>query len=221
MEDWIGSDTTQGSAAWIAARGKRLGGSEIAAVLRISPYKKRRELWEEKTGRRLVRSIGHLPHVRRGIEAEPVARDLLERRRSVVYTTPVLVHPRYPWAVASLDGLCATHTLEIKTMSLEKHLDVRDYGEIPDYYECQLQWGLWIAHACGLPARVGLFASYRPEDGSLYETWIRPAIGDGWDRMERAALEFWGWVESDTEPAEDFVYGVVGRGDSASDLGGV
>jgi putative phage-type endonuclease len=208
VNDWIGNapDTTQGSMAWMKARKRRLGGSEIASVLRLSPYKTRRELWEEKTGRRESPSIGHLPHVRRGIEAEPIARALLEERRGVKYTTPMLVHPQYPWAVASLDGLCDYHTLEIKTMAAGKHNDVKMRGEIPDYYAIQLHWGLWIAEALRLPARSGLFASYRPEDGTMHEAWVQ-RDDNLWMAMERAAIEFWGWVETDTVPPEDFVYG--------------
>lgn len=207
MKEWTGEDDlSQGSDAWLRARRRRLGGSEIATVLRISPYKTRRELWEEKTGRREAVSISHLPHVRRGIDAEPVARGLLETRRDITYTTPTLVHPVYPWAVASLDGICPHHTLEIKTMSKAKHEDLRDTGCIPDYYAIQLHWGLYIAEALRLPAKAGLFVSYRPEDGTMWEAWVQ-RDDVLWERMERAAIEFWGWVESDTPPSEDFVYG--------------
>lgn len=193
------SDLDQGTDAWLKARRKRIGGSDIASVLRISPYKSRYELWEEKTGRRPSPDIAHLPHVQRGIKAEPIARDLLEKRHRVEYTTPVLVDEEHNYMVASLDGLCDDHTLEIKTMGLEKHLDVRD-GVIPDYYQCQVQWGLMIS---GL-AR-GLFASYRPEDGSMYEAWIER--DDEWiAQMRGSAIEFWQWVENDEEPEDDYEF---------------
>lgn len=209
MEEWvkstIASDLSQGSEAWVSARRRRLGGSEIAAVMRVSPYKTRRELWEEKTGRRSAPSIGHLPHVRRGINAEPVARAILEERRGVVYTQPVLVHPQYPWAVASLDGLCDYHTLEIKTMASGKHDDVRLRGEIPEHYALQMHWGLWIAEALRLSAKSGLFASYRPEDGTMHEAWVQ-RDDSLWMAMEASAVEFWGYVERDEAPGEDFVY---------------
>lgn len=199
MDMFKESDLEQGTDAWLAARRRRIGGSDIAVIMRVSPYKTRLELWEEKTGRKSVPKIGHLPHVRRGIDAEPVARGLLETRHKVAYTTPVLVHPEFEWAVASLDGLCDDHTLEIKTMGLERHLDVRD-GIVPDYYEMQVQWGLWIS---GLDK--GLFASYRPEDGSMYETWIErdeSCIED----MVKAAKQFWQWVKEDRRPEDDYKF---------------
>lgn len=193
------SDNEQGSDAWLKARRRRLGGSEIASVMRLSPYKTRLELWEEKTGKRESPSISHLPHVKRGIDAEPIARELLEKRHKVSYTTPVLLDQEHEWMAASLDGLCDDHTLEIKTMGLEKHLDVRD-GIVPDYYECQVQWGLMIS---GL--KRGLFASYRPEDGSMYEVWIdRDDVAI--EGMRMAALEFWTWVIENRRPPDDFEF---------------
>lgn len=198
------SDLIQGSDSWLAARSRRLGGSDIASVLRLSPYKTRLALWEEKVGLVTPKSISHLPHVKRGIDAEPIARSLLERRHQVSYDCPVLVDPEFPWMVASLDGVCDDHTLEIKTMGLEKHLDVRD-GIVPDYYECQVQWGLMIS---GM-AR-GLFASYRPEDGSLYEVWIE-RDDERIKEMREKAIEFWGWVTSGIRPPDDFVFSLSGK----------
>jgi len=193
----------QGTDAWLKARSKRLGGSEIASVIRISPYKTRLELWEEKTGRVKPASISHLPHVKRGIDAEPIARALLEKRHKVKYTAPVLVDPDHKWMVASLDGLCDDHTLEIKTMGVQKHLDVRD-GIVPEYYDSQVQWGLMIS---GL--KRGLFASYRPEDGSMYEVWIeRDEVAI--EGMRMAALEFWTWVIEDRRPPDDFEFSFNG-----------
>ncbi len=93
-------------------------------------------------------------------------------------------------------------------MSKGKHETVRDTGEIPPYYECQLQWGLMIAMAAGHRREAGLFASYRPEDGTLFEAWVY-ADTDAWAGMWKAAVEFWGWVERDEAPGEDFVYGPV------------
>jgi len=201
MDLFTDTDTSliQGSDSWKAARRGRIGGSDIAVIMRISPYKTRLALWEEKTGRVVAPNIGNLPHVQRGIRAEPIARDIIEKRHQVSYTTPVLVHPEHDWAVASLDGLCDDHTLEIKTMSLEKHLDVRD-GVVPDYYVAQVLWGLMIANR-----ERGLFASYRPEDKSLYETWIER--DRKWEvEATVKASDFINWVRSDTKPPDDFVF---------------
>jgi len=91
-------------------------------------------------------------------------------------------------------------------MSKDKHHAVRDTGTIPDYYETQCQWGLMIAFEMGLKREACLFASYRPEDGTMFEAWVYSDT-DVWKGMMNAATEFWGWVERDEAPPEDFVYG--------------
>jgi putative phage-type endonuclease len=199
MDEWVRDQSLeQGTDAWKAARKRRIGGSDIAAVMRLSPYKTRRRLWEEMTGRRAVEDISRLPHVQRGIKAEAIARGMLERRYGVKYARPVLVHPEHPWAVASLDGLAHDHTMEIKTMSLEKHIAARG-GVIPVYYEAQIQWGMMIAgkDKC-------LFASYRPEDYTLYERWVE-AEPEWQAEMLITAMEFMRFVEDDKLP-EDYEY---------------
>jgi putative phage-type endonuclease len=185
---------------WALNRLGRIGGSEIGAVLGLSPYKSRVELWQEKTGMVKSKSISHLPHVRRGIEAEPIARKLIEEKFRVTYTTPQIKHERYPFVV-SLDGLCKHHVLEIKTMGEAKHLDVKR-GVIPDYYIVQVQWGMMLAGR-----KLGLFASYRPEDGTLYHKWI---FED--KRLQRdmcaEALAFCRRVQQKKKPI-DLVYNVI------------
>lgn len=180
---------------WSVNRSKGIGGSEIAVVMGLSPYKSRVELWQEKTGLIKPKDISMMPHVRRGIEAEPVARELIEKRFRVKYTTPQLVHPRWPEIRVSLDGLCQHHVLEIKTMGEKKHLDVQK-KIVPDYYQVQVQWGMMIAGK-----RLGLFASYRPEDETLYTTWI---FED--KKLQRAmcaeALSFWRRVEQRKKPVD-------------------
>lgn len=187
----------QGTNAWLSARARRLGGSEIASVMKLSPYKTRLELWEEKVGLRTPQSISHLPHVKRGIDAEPIARKRISDILHVGYETPVLVDSEHDWMVASLDGLCDDHTLEIKTMSESKHNDVA-WGWVPSYYECQIQWGLMISRR-----PRGMFLSYRPEDETMYWTWIY-RDEDAIREMRARAIEFWGWVTDRVQPPDEY-----------------
>ena len=199
MEEWAGSnENEQGSPAWIAAKRRRIGGGSIGSVMGISPYKTRRQLWEEMTGRAEVKDIGNLPHVRRGVDAEPVARALLETRRGVVYDRPVLIHALHPWAVASVDGQCSRHLLEIKTGSEKQHELLKMAGVVPPHYEMQCQWAIMIAASMGMQLNC-LYADYRPETGEIAETWITPRAGD--EMLERAQ-EFMRWVDSDTPPPD-------------------
>jgi hypothetical protein len=80
-------------------------------------------------------------------------------------------------------------------MGLAKHQDVQK-GLIPDYYMVQVQWGMMLAKK-----RLGLFASYRPEDETLYTRWI---FND--PKLQRdmcaEALAFWRRVEQQKKPVD-------------------
>lgn len=186
---WLDGDpTVQRSAAWLEARKHRLGGSEIASVLGISPYKTRRQLFEEKIGLRVAADISNLPHVKRGIDAEAIICEKVEALLRVKYSQPVLVHPMYPHFACSLDGYCDDHIAEFKTMGAKKHSDVAA-SIVPDYYRVQMQWGMMIS---GKPKC--LFASYRPEDQSLHMCWERSS--SEWQaQLLDAAIAFWACVE--------------------------
>lgn len=170
MDDWSDFNNNkhlvQGTHEWHHARKKRLGGSEIASVLGLSPYKSRRILWCEKTGRLEQEDISNKPHVKRGIDNEPVARALVEKIYKVELKTPTLIHSRWPFLSASLDGLCDEFVWENKCMGAEKHDDAKN-GIIPIYYEVQCQWNMFFSgkDKC-------LFTSYRPEDKTLHEVWV-------------------------------------------------
>lgn len=190
----------QGSDEWLAARRKRLGGSEIASVIGISPYKSAHELWLEKTGRVKPPKIGHLPHVKRGVDAEPVAREIVEKMGGFKYSTPTIIHPKHSFLAASLDGLGPDHIWECKTMGIEKHEDVAN-GLIPDYYHTQLQWNMAVTVACGYNTHKALFTTYRPEDGTHYHLWVKEDIA--WQRgLLAAGIQFMRWVQRDIEPLQ-------------------
>lgn len=200
MQEWVENKSLiPNSDAWRSARRRRIGGSDIPVIMRCSPYKTRRELWEEKTGRTRVPDISRLAHVKRGVDAEPIARRILERRRRIKYAVTTVVHTKYEWAVATLDGLAVNHVIEIKTQSLEAHLDARD-GIVPWHYELQLQWGLMCSGK-----KWGLFVSFRPEDGSIYDVRVR-ANPELHDDMITRAREFMEWVTTDTEPPYEFEF---------------
>lgn len=189
----------QGTEEWLTARKTRIGGSEIASILRISPYKTRMELWEEKTGDTRPASISHMPHVQRGILAEPIARDMIASELGVNYTTPTCVHVKYGYLVGSVDGLCEDHVLEIKTMSKAKHIEAAA-GVIPQYYVCQLQWNMCMSNRT-----KGLYASYRPEDGSMHKIWLHEDK-EYQRHMVAKALQFYRWVKRKQLPPPDFVF---------------
>lgn len=191
LMDWakFDDDKVQGSEAWKQARQRRIGGSDIPVILGLSPYKTYDQLLDEYVGRREKEDISKKPHVLRGINAEPVARALLEEKYNVKYTTPVIEHPKHKHLVVSLDGYCESHIIEIKTMGVVNH-EYASYGVIPDYYRAQCEWAMTLT---GKPL---LFASYRPEDGTLHDFFIETPTTERKRFLIACALKFYRKVEA-------------------------
>lgn len=112
---------------WLEQRKKGIGGSDVAAIMGLSPWKSPLEVWLEKTGRASAPDLSERESVAMGTELEG---DVLEmyRRRHPTYrvqrVNAILVDKERPWAQASLDGITRDPelgwgVLEIKTGSRE------------------------------------------------------------------------------------------------------
>ncbi len=188
--DWA-SFETQG----LGDRKKYIGGSDIASILGISPYKTSYQLWLEKTGKVIPKDISNMPHVRRGIDAEPTARFLVNEKLGREFKAGKFKGDE-PWMVANVDGIDDKGLLEIKTMGLEKHLAVLA-GQIPEYYTCQLEW------YCAITGKeTCIFASYRPEDSTLNMTtyWTNKEYQN---TIVKSARAFWTHVTQKEPPELD------------------
>ena len=169
---------------WHDRRSKGIGGSEIAAVLGISPYRTPYNLWLEKTGRERPADISNLPHVQRGILGEEVARMMLEREHLKSYV-PKQWQGIKPHHLCSDDGwnIDDNTILEIKCMGIRPHEEVRQ-GKVPEYYACQVQWNLFVSKAAKC-----LFISFRPEDESMHIVEVLPNPEEQ-ARIEKAVDHF-------------------------------
>lgn len=136
-----------------------LGGTDIASILGVSPWKTALDLFEEKTAPILVPAPEPTPAeekanrlLRRGKKLEPLVIEMLEEE------TGIFIHRRnqrytdqeFPWMQAEIDfefmgeeGEC---TGDIKTVS---PFAAGEWGteysdEIPLHYLCQFMWGLMV-----------------------------------------------------------------------------
>lgn len=166
-------------------RAKGIGGSEIAAILGISPYTTAYQLWLDKTGKTPRKDISHLPHVQRGILGEEVCRALIERDHLKSYK-PKTWNGLKPWHRCSDDGwnIDTNVILEIKCMGQLNHEMVKS-GIIPDYYACQCQWNLFVTKASKC-----LFVSFRPEDETMHIIEVLPNPEEQ-KKIEEAVDYFW------------------------------
>jgi putative phage-type endonuclease len=137
------------SAEWHAARRNRLGGSEIAAVMGLSPYESRFSLWHRKRG-----TVGPQEMNREmdwGRRLEPVVLDKYIGDHSAsnwgrYLPSGTFVNEARPYQVANPDLLlCAldtdrvTRVIEAKTSPFGEGWGRGD-DDIPVYYRCQVLW---------------------------------------------------------------------------------
>jgi putative phage-type endonuclease len=190
---------TPGSSEWVAARASGLGGSEIAAVLGLSPWQSLFSLWHRKKG-----LLGPEPDndgMSRGRRLEPVIAEWFadQHPEYQVRRTGTWANRARRWQLATPDRLLTTVTkravLEIKTAT-----DAAEWGEpgtdeIPVYYRAQVLWqldtlGLHLAHVAVL---TGLdFREYVVE-------WNRAEV----ELLRAAGRAFLDTVERDERPDID------------------
>jgi len=124
--------------SWLRARNSGIGGSEVAAILGLSPWATPLEVWRRKIG--LAPESTSSLRMRRGTHLESWVRDEWAAATGAeVATVPFLRDRSAPHRVASLDGLIirpGPRVLEVKTA---KH---RWDDGLPIPYELQVRWYL-------------------------------------------------------------------------------
>ncbi len=128
---------------------KGIGGSDVAVILGLSPFKTAFSLWLEKTGQVKKPNLDN-EYIEWGNLLEPVIRDKFRRETGfeVMECPFVLGHDQHDFMVANVDGFVRDDSqdglgvLEIKTTS-ERHKKDWEDG-IPEYYMCQVQHYLGV-----------------------------------------------------------------------------
>lgn len=140
----------QNSKEWHQWRSKGLGASDIPAVLDISPYKSRFELWCEKTGIAKSRPIHPraVQAMERGKFLEPVAREKYEAKVGKKADAVNFTHPEYEFLRASLDGWIEAErvVVEIKAPGKVDH-GAAQKGNVPKKYQAQMQAQMLVTGA--------------------------------------------------------------------------
>lgn len=133
---------------WLEIRKKRIGGSDAASILGISPWKSNVKLWLEKKGIEKAEDISNKDIVKFGINAEESIRKLFaldhEEFEVQYFENNIWINDKFPFAHASLDGWIteietgAKGILEIKTVNIYDNNDLAWKDRIPDYYYTQI-----------------------------------------------------------------------------------
>lgn len=148
-------DLEQNSTEWLEYRRHKIGASDAPIIMNVSPYKKTKQLFDEKLNGTNHTQI-HLG-ITAGKELEPIALDMLNRRIDGSLKPYVVESLDYPFMIASFDGYDPVKRIacEIKVPCAEDH-KLASQGVIPTKYYPQLQHQMFVS---GLESII--YCSYR------------------------------------------------------------
>ena len=139
---------------WLAARQiQGIGASESAAIVGLSPWMSKNELWYIKTGKKIAKDLSGNAAVEQGIRMEGAIRTVFAARHPEFkvehHAYDILYQTERPWLFATLDGEITEsfadssvkkYPLEIKTSTPRGKADWDKWsdGKIPDNYYIQI-----------------------------------------------------------------------------------
>lgn len=204
---------------WLEERKKGIGGSDVACILGMSPYKSNVELWEEKVGIREAEDISEKEYVKNGTDSEDPLRKLFAidyKQYEVLHEENEIIHNKeYPFIQVSPDSkLIEKETgrkgfLEIKRCEIMNYKQYEKWkdGNIPqNYYLQTLQYFL-----ADEDMDFGYLRAYlirHQADGTVtreIRDYViannRIEVQDDLDYLKPKEIEFWYYVENKIRPA--------------------
>lgn len=147
---------------WLEWRRKGIGASDAPIIMGVSPWTTPYDLLMQKVeGKEIEETFA----MKRGIDLEDTARQRAEEMLGVFLFPKYCEHRKYPWMLASLDGIDLDEKImiEIKCTSKKNHLLAKK-GEVPKHYYPQLQHQLEVS---GLSKMI--YFSFDGEEGIILE----------------------------------------------------
>ena len=133
---------------WLIERKKGIGGSDVAAIMGLSPWRTPAEVWLEKTNRVEPQDLSGKPNVVFGNIMEPIIAAWYREQhpgRTVRRVNAICQSTERPWAQASLDYEVyapldeATRAFEWGVLEIKTARDARDWHDgVPAYYLTQV-----------------------------------------------------------------------------------
>lgn len=195
---------------WLQERQNGIGGSDAPAVLGMSKWKTPLQVYLEKRGEAPPQPESE--PMRWGTRLEPLVRQEYADRTGEVVRLPdgLLRHPKYPWMLATIDGVTDSQRLvEIKTARTAEGWGEPGTDEVPQAYLIQVQHYLAVT---ALPvADVAVLIG--GQDFRLYEV---PADREMQDLIIEQEAEFWRRVQDGIPPEPVSYADIVARYGRAS-----
>lgn len=203
----------QGSEAWLAWRKTVITATEASIIMGNNPWDTPYICWQRKLG--LIEEKKANEVMERGKRLEPEARAQFIQRHDIKMTPVCAESTEFEFLGASLDGISSCHSmlLEVKCGGAKLH-DMAYRGEIPQYYQDQMQHQLLVTGA-----KKCFYYSYNGEDGICIEVFPDPKFKGGFMPKARA---FWKCVAlSEAPPLQDGDYLDMSENDSWKGLANV
>lgn len=204
--------TSLSRAEWLALRQSGIGGSDIAAIIGVSPYATAYDIYQSKTQPLSDEDMNEFAYWGTVLE-DVVAREFSKRSGLKIQNVNFLMrHPEHRWAIANIDRaiinramsgnvrfkdgrLTTDQIVEIKTASeyVSKNWGNEDSDEVPDQYQCQAQWymGVTGVDVCHMAVLIGgnKYRQYRVERHQDFIDYLFEAAEGFWVNNVLAGIE--------------------------------
>ena len=149
-------------AQWLELRRQGIGGSDVAAIIGISKWRTPLDIYNDKTeeGEPADGQEDDNPSMEWGRRLEPVIREKYADATGFWVSKPeaMFVNTDHPFMIADVDGICEDgRILECKTARSGKDWGEEGTGEIPQYYQTQVQHYMAVlgAPVCDVAVLIG------------------------------------------------------------------
>lgn len=196
-----------GTDQWHAARANGIGGSEIAAVMGLSPYESRFSLWHRKKG--LIAPVEESEEMYWGKEHEPAICRRFARNHPEWFVRGAYTYAaaERPWQIANpdrnlwptdshIDDRVPAAVLEAKTSRDDTGWGQEGTDDIPVHYRAQCLWYMDVtgARRCYVAVLIA---------GSEYREYVVDYDPADALKMRSAAAEFMRTLAADERPDID------------------
>ena len=178
-------------AEWLALRQTGIGGSDVAPILGLSPWRSPYQVWEDKTGR--GEDQPESPALYWGRLLEDPIRQAYADRTGLTVVKPDCMYSsaEHPFMHANLDGIASDgRIVEFKTSSRDDAWGEEGTDEIPEYYMTQVQHYLYVMGA----TRADVAVLFQGRDFRIYTVEADP------DRQTKQIIKIYDSYRMATTP---------------------
>jgi putative phage-type endonuclease len=183
-----------GTPDWHKAR-RGIGGSDIASVMDLNPWKSAYTLFMEKSGKAWQDIPSTIP-MQLGTAFEPVIRKLFADNNSEwlkVHETGTWASKEDPRAVANVDGIIEWDDGSLGVLEIK--FSRQYWDKLPEHYNLQVQHYLWV-----LGLKRGVVVAVAGGDWREFEVVRDDSLVEA---MKSRLQAFYGFLDTDTAPDYD------------------